>query len=221
MAGASSSSLGPPVTSYRVRPPISRGYRTQLALGILDAEKTIFCSVALCESSGRQRPVQCPRTDASHLACRQLVDSGVMAPQDQSPSPRNPLPSLARIKLWFLGPRDFPAAVVTLPEHVVSDLPDPSPAPAPSTRRSPLSTWCIRFGGWDPAAWTRIWFVESRSGCLACRRPVRRRPAGRDESLAESRPSPRQLSCHAAGLRPPAGETGAGTRRPSALKGFR
>lgn len=58
------------------------------------------------------------------VECKHWVARGVMAPQDQSPSPRNPLPALARVKLWFLGPRDFPAAVVTLPEHVVSDLPD-------------------------------------------------------------------------------------------------
>ena len=31
---------------------------------------------------------------------------------------------VVRVKLWLLGERDFPEAVVTLPAHVVSDFPD-------------------------------------------------------------------------------------------------
>ena len=31
---------------------------------------------------------------------------------------------LKRAKLWLLGPRDYPEAVITLPEHLVRDFPE-------------------------------------------------------------------------------------------------
>ena len=36
---------------------------------------------------------------------------------------RTHMTALTRIKLWFLGPRDHPEGVVTLPEHMVRDFP--------------------------------------------------------------------------------------------------